>query len=329
MDPIFSMKFASAVLLALSAVSTALAASFTNPLRAKDGSDPFIVYSGDGYYYLLTTEWTNIQVTRSKTLGGLKTGETKVVWQDSTASRCCNVWAPEVHWINNAWYIYYSASNKDNLGTQRIHVLKGGSAIFDTYAYAGQLFNEWSIDGTVLRFSDKNYFVYSCQRTNLQSLCIAPMNSPTSVGTPKTLSQPTLAWEKIGEFPVNEGPAALYHGGKTFLTYSASYCWTSSYQLGLLTYKGSGDPTLSASWTKSGPVFSSANGNYGTGHNGFFNSPDGKEVWNVYHATANSAGACDGNRYTEAQRVDWNSDGSPNFGKAVKLGTTLNGPSGE
>lgn len=144
----------------------------------------------------------------------------------------------------------------------------GGANIFDKYTYAGQLFNEWSIDGTVLRFPDKNYFVYSCQRTGLQSLCIAPMNSPTSVGTAKTLSQPTLPWEKIGEFPVNEGPAALYHGGKTFLTYSASYCWTSSYQLGLLTYK-SGDPTNSASWTKSGPVFSSANGNYGTGHNGY------------------------------------------------------------
>lgn len=35
------------------------------------------------------------------------------------------VWAPEVQWINDAWYIYYSASNKDDLGTQRIHVLKG------------------------------------------------------------------------------------------------------------------------------------------------------------------------------------------------------------
>ena len=35
------------------------------------------------------------------------------------------VWAPEVQWINDSWYIYYSASNKDDLGTQRIHVLKG------------------------------------------------------------------------------------------------------------------------------------------------------------------------------------------------------------
>ena len=45
------------------------------------------------------------------------------------------VWAPEVHWINNAWYIYYSASNKDDLGTQRIHLLKGEKlSITDTTA---------------------------------------------------------------------------------------------------------------------------------------------------------------------------------------------------
>lgn len=94
------------------------------------------------------------------------------------------------------------------------------------------------------------------------------MSSPTSLGGAKTLSQPSLAWERIGDFPMNEGPAALYHGGRTYIAYSASHCWSSSYQLGLLSYKGQGDPLSSSSWTKSGPVFSSANGNYGTGHNG-------------------------------------------------------------
>jgi len=182
----------------------------------------------------------------------------------------------------------------------------------------------------------------------LQSLCIAPMNSPSSLGPVTTLTQPTQSWERQGDFPVAEGPAALYYGGKTFLTYSASQCWSPSYQLGLLTYKGSGDPLSASSWTKSGPVFSSANGNYGTGHNGyvvlqvffiyfmltdskssFFSSPDGKETWNVYHATSNAAGSCDGNRYTAAQKVNWNSNGTPNFGQAVKLGQTIAGPSGE
>jgi GH43 family beta-xylosidase len=96
-------------------------------------------------------------------------------------------------------------------------------------------------------------------------MCIAPMNSPTSIGPGKVLSEPTLAWERV-DTPVNEGPAPLYHDGKIFLAYSASFCWTPSYQLGLLTYNG-GDPTLMSSWTKTGPLFSSANGNHGPGHN--------------------------------------------------------------
>lgn len=61
----------------------------------------------------------------------------------------------------------------------------------------------------------------------------------------------------------------------------------------------------------------------------FFTSPDGSEVWNVYHATAISEGACNGSRYTAVQEVNWNDDGSPNLGVAVALGTELDGPSWE
>ncbi|KAK4234442.1 arabinofuranosidase [Achaetomium macrosporum] len=292
------------------------AASFSNPLKATNGSDPFMVYS-DGYYYLMTTTWTNLQITRAKTLEGLKNGETKVVWTDTNSARCCNVWGPSfIRLTTRAWYIYYTAGNGNNLDGQRPHVLKPT--------------NDWGIDGTVLRVANKNYFVWSCfPEANMQSLCIAPMNSPTSIGTRSVLSRPTNSWEQVGSPPsVNEGAAPLYHYGRVFLAYGASFCWTSSYQVGLLTYNG-GDPTKSSSWTKTGPFFSSANRNYGPGHNAFFNSPDGKEVWNVYHATWIQPGACDGNRYTAAQKVNWRSDGTADFGQPQPTGTVLVGPSGE
>lgn len=61
----------------------------------------------------------------------------------------------------------------------------------------------------------------------------------------------------------------------------------------------------------------------------FFQSPDGTEIWNVYHATSNSAGACDGSRYTMAQKVNWNANGTPNFGSPARLGTSYVGPLGE
>lgn len=243
------------------------AATYSNPLKASDGSDPHIVYTG-GYYYLMTTTWSDLQITRAKTLEGLKTGEKKTVWKDSTASRCCNVWAPELHYFDGIWYIYYSAGTSANLDGQRPHVLKGGASPWDNFSYLAQLTTTWGIDGTILRFSSwGNFFVYSCFSGSLQSLCIAPLTSPGKIGASKVLSTPTNSWEKVGD-PVMEGPAAMYHGGKTFLSYSASQCRTTSYSLGLLTWNGSGDPTLTASWAKTGPLLKSANGNYGTGHNG-------------------------------------------------------------
>jgi GH43 family beta-xylosidase len=71
------------------------------------------------------------------------------------------------------------------------------------------------------------------------------------------------------------------------------------------------------------------NGNANATFNRFFTSPDGKEVWNVYHATWIQSGACDGNRYTAAQKVNWRADGTPDFGSPQPTGTVLVGPSGE
>lgn len=230
-----------------------------------------------------------------------------------------------------SWHIYYSAG-PNPLGEQRSHVVRGGNSPWDAYSYAGQINTDgWAIDGTILRFPDQNYFVYSgFQPNGKQSLYIAPLTSATSIGAAKLLSSPEEDWETQGvnDIDVNEGPAAMYHGGNTYLTFSASYCWTPSYALGLLTYI-SGDPTEASSWEKTGPVFSSANGQFGTGHNSFFLSPDESQIWNVYHSTPGANGNCGANRYSNARVVDFNADGSPNFGQAPAFGTVLPGPSGE
>lgn len=84
------------VLFLLAIVQLAHAATYTNPLKTPNGSDPHIVYTG-GYYYLTSTTWTNIQLTRATTLGGLKTAAPKTVWTDTTAARAGNFWAPGKH----------------------------------------------------------------------------------------------------------------------------------------------------------------------------------------------------------------------------------------
>ncbi|GIZ45650.1 hypothetical protein CKM354_000880700 [Cercospora kikuchii] len=309
------------------------AASYSNPLRDVNGGDPNIVWH-DGWYYFMSTNFANLQMTRARTLDGLKNGETKLIWADSEPSRCCNVWAPEMHYIDGAWHVYYSAG-PNPLSGQRSHAIRGGSTPWDMYGYAGELQTPgfFSIDGTIVRLQDQNYFVYSgfvnggFEAGEKQKLYITPLTGATTTGEHKVLSEPAESWELVGE-PVNEGPYALYNGNKTFIAFSGSYCGTPSYALGTLEWTG-GDPMDSANWVKTGPHFTSANGEFGTGHNSFFTSPDGSETWNVYHSTPNSGGNCGDQRRANAVVVRWNEDGTPDFGVPPGYGQVLPGPSGE
>lgn len=324
-----------ALLLALAlGQPSASAASFSNPVKSVKGADPWISYH-DGNYYMVTTSWTDvITMRKSTTLAGLSTAPSVQVWQGDAASRCCNIWAPELHFLNGRWYLYFTAGQNvaDYNPTQRSHVLESaGSDPMGPYTFKSTLNSSWMLDASVLNVGGRLYVLGSANSGGTQNVVIAPMSNPYTVsGSYSTISTPTYAWERQGG-TVNEGAEILQRGGRTFLIYSASGCWTPDYKLGQLELTGS-NPLSASSWTKkSTPVFqrSDANGVYGPGHNGFFTSPDGTENWIVYHANDQAGDGCDNGRTTRAQKFTWNSDGTPNFGTPVRLGAAQAGPSGE
>lgn len=129
-------------LTAIFGICVHLSDAFTNPIKTRDGSDPFMVFY-EGMYYLTTTTWKNIAITASPAIEGLKTATPKVVWSDNTPSRCCNVWAPEMHKIDGRWYIYYTASpsGSDFVQRLRVYVLQGGAEgpLSAPYTFASQI----------------------------------------------------------------------------------------------------------------------------------------------------------------------------------------------
>ncbi|MER7141068.1 family 43 glycosylhydrolase [Streptomyces sp. NPDC000341] len=329
----------SALLLALalgqpSPASAAEGRPYSNPVKAQKGADPWISYH-EGNYHLVSTSWTDvITIRKSPTLAGLSTAPSVQVWQGDAASRCCNIWAPELHYSGGRWYLYYVAGRNiaDYNPTQRVHVLQSaGSDPMGPYTYRNQLGSGWMLDPSVLTVGGQMYLLGSASGGGTQNLVIAPMSNPyTLSGSFSTISTPTYDWERSGG-TVNEGAEVLQRGGKTFVVYSASGCWTPDYKLGQLTLTGS-NPLSASSWTKkSTPVFqrNDSAGVYGPGHNGFFTSPDGAESWIVYHANDSASDGCDNGRTARAQKFSWNPDGTPNLGTPVRLGTTLAGPSGE
>ncbi|MDQ0649678.1 GH43 family beta-xylosidase [Microbacterium natoriense] len=310
--------------------------TFTNPL-APDTADPTIEFH-DGNYYMVSTTWDNKVVMRkAPTLAALGTTKPVTVYSDTNAGRNGNMWAPELKRLNGPngwrWYLMYTMGVAGDYGTQHLQVIE--SAADDPmgpYTYKGRPLpiDDWNIDGSYLELNGELFMVWSeFAPDGLQSNYIARMSNPwTATGPLNILSQPVESWETIGQ-PVNEGPIALQHDGRTWVTYSASFCGTADYQLGTLEYTG-GDPVLSASWQKSdGPVFSQANGVYGSGHNDFFTSPDGTQTWNLYHANARPDGGCSRERSARAQIVTWDAAGEPDFGIPQATSTAISVPSGE
>jgi GH43 family beta-xylosidase len=114
---------------------------YTNPLKSVKGADPWLEFY-EGNYYLVTTTFTGVlDMRKSPTLAGLATAPSVQIWSDTTPSRNSNIWAPEIHFSDNHWYLYYSAGQSGTPrcganGTQRTHVLESaGTDPMGPYTY--------------------------------------------------------------------------------------------------------------------------------------------------------------------------------------------------
>jgi GH43 family beta-xylosidase len=314
--------------------------TFTNPLL-NSGPDPWVIQQGEMYYYTHTLG-NRIAIWRTSKMSDLKKVNPQTIWSaPATGPNSKNVWAPEIHFLNNKWYAYYAADDGNN-ANHRMYVLENTSSdpVNGTWVSKGKitdLTDKWAIDGTVLEHNGNMYFLWSGWEGNVdvqQNIYIAKMSNPWTIeGDRVLLSAPTYDWEKIGTPDVNEAPQILKNNaGRIFMTYSASGCWTDDYSLGLLTLKDGGNPLSPADWTKSpAPVFTKkplANA-YGPGHNAFFKSKDGTEDWIIYHANSQPDLQCSNNRSPRMQKFTWNVDGTPSFGEPVSTNTQLKKPSGE
>jgi GH43 family beta-xylosidase len=314
------------------------ARTFTNPLKT-DGPDPWIIRHGGQYYYTNTTS-RNITIWKSLTLEGVQAMSGVVVWTPPAAGpNSTQIWAPELHFLSGKWYLYYTATDRTKAGdnARYVFVLENANAdpTTGTWVDKGRVNTKYSgLDGTVFEHGSRRYFVYSAYVGPQSVLAIAPLTNPWTLDASKEtiIATPTLGWEKGGGRQILEGPEFLAgKKGRLFLVYSASACWDDNYSLGMLTAQPNADPLRAASWVRSPqPVFhpSAETGVWGTGHNGFTTSPDGRENWLIYHAKAAADGKCEG-RSSRAQRFTWQPDGSPDFGVPTSLTTPQPVPSGE
>ncbi|WP_128376247.1 family 43 glycosylhydrolase [Streptomyces cavernae] len=314
------------------------AVTFTNPI-AEQRADPHIYKHTDGYYYFTATvpAYDKIVMRRATTLQGLATAAETTIWtKHASGEMGAHIWAPEIHFIDGKWYVYFAAGSSNDIWKIRPYVLETSAAnpLTGTWTEKGRIalpLDTFSLDATTFVHNGTRYLSWAQNDPAVGSgtnLYLAPMSNPWTIsGTPVRISTPTYSWETVGH-RVNEGPAVIQKNGKVFMAFSAS-ATDANYCLGLLTANATANLMDPASWTKtSQPVFKSndATGQYGPGHNTFTVSEDGKSDILVYHdrnyKDISGDPLNDPNRRTRYQKLYWNADGTPNFGIPVADGLT-------
>ncbi|MBD3918362.1 family 43 glycosylhydrolase [Paenibacillus sp. PR3] len=297
-------------------------------------ADPYIHRHSDGYYYFVASvpEYDRIEIRRAQDLEGLVTATPVVVWRKrETGILSANIWAPELHYIDGKWYVYFAAAHttetKDGLFDHRMYVLENDSAnpLEGSWTERGQVITDWesfALDATTFEHNGSRYYVWAQKDPSIEgnsNLYISKMSNPWTLTGPQTMiSTPEYDWEIIG-YKVNEGAAFVRKGDRVFLTYSAS-ATDFNYCMGLLEADSDADLLDAASWRKSQePVLTTDESisMYGPGHNSFSASADDEKTLFVFHARTykDIVGdpLYDPNRHTFVVELLWTDDGRPDF----------------
>lgn len=291
---------------------------FINPILAAPAADPWVIQH-DGLWYSVAAFAGVVDLRVSSRLSDLGRAEPIPIWRaPAWGPYSCNLWAPEMHWLDGRWFIYLAADDGRN-ENHRMWVFEAESP-FGPWHHRGMLqTGGWAIDGTVLEENGRRYFIWSGwpgKRNGVQNLYIAEMSNPwTLAGRRVLLAEPTEPWERRA-LPLCEGPQLLRRNGRTFLVYSASGSWTPDYCLGML-INDNGNFLDRGSWTKQGPVFQKTERVWGVGHCCFAQDPLAGDLI-FYHAKTEQTHGWD-DRNVRVQPFGWSADGVPEFGEPVAL----------
>ena len=99
--------------------------NFTNPV-VRRGADPWVIRWKTNYYFCQSRPdgvWVN-QAARLEDIGQ---DHWQRIWQPPQGtSYSKQIWAPELHFLQDKWYVYVAADDGDN-ANHRMYVLEGTS----------------------------------------------------------------------------------------------------------------------------------------------------------------------------------------------------------
>ena len=277
---------------------------FVSPYRQISHiGDPYVLYDeASGKYYMYCTGGKFRCWSSDTFKSWTEHGDAYTVTEKSFGTQ--NYWAPEVYKWNGAYYMVYSAARKvegslsstglrHSIGLARADNPAGPfTDVYDHPLFAP----DYSVIDASLLFDDDGriylFYARDCSEnvvdgkktSQVFGIELAADLSGT-VGEPVLLATPTSAWElKSGSTVWNEGPCVFKRNGTYYLLFTANYYASASYSVG---YATASSPLGTYTKAAENPILIGDGKNTsGTGHCSVTRSPDGSEMYLVYHSHA-------------------------------------------
>lgn len=248
--------------------------TYQNPILA-GYADPDVLYY-QGTYYLYATSSTlktGYEAYASKDLVNWEYAG--VVMGEAWGMGQC-YWAPDIMERNGKFYIL--ASVNEHLG-----IATSDSPLGPFVPEPNYLFDK-SIDGHFLIDDDGSVYIYYVSWREEKTYALYGMKMENDCVTP-ILSTETLLIEAKEEWecqkaPVAEAPYIIKHKGKYYLTYSGSHYESKGYAVG---YATSDQPLGPYKKYEANPILSYHYLVHGPGHHCIVTSPDGRDLFILYH----------------------------------------------
>jgi len=280
---------------------------------ARGFGDPVVLLWKDEYYFIATNDNVGdigFYVRKAHELDDLFAPDVKmhvILDKDEKRHLIQTFWAPEFHIIGGELYILFAVSN-ENWGPQcHFMKLKKDGDILNpkdwedpvrikkkdgSYLTQGAI----TLDMTYVKSGKRHFYAWSYREhigSPLDSgsmIMIAefdPAKPDMLLTDPVCLSRPLYGFENTSGTINNEGPYAFYHNGVIYLFYSGADARGYLYVMGMLTAKDGDDLCDLSVWTKAKTPalsFASVPGEFGPGHNSFFQDRNG-DWWIAFHGT--------------------------------------------
>lgn len=258
--------------------------TYQNPLDVII-ADPFILRANNTYYlYGTTVANYGLEVFSSSNLIDWR-GRGFVLHRTPDSWAKNKFWAPECFEHHGKYYLHYTASGEARSLRICLAVANTPLGPFTDVKSPWLDPGQAVIDSHVFKDTDGQlylYYVLDCSENKFSEVRVCKLSDDLVPSKESWFcARPSQPWEGT---VWNEGPFVIKHRDTYYLTYSANAYSDSHYGLGVATA-----PTPLGPWTKSpsNPVLQKTDTAPGPGHNAVIASPDGKELFLVYHTLQN------------------------------------------